>query len=91
MYVTPDNKKPVIITGTGKYQTRAGDIVTIDTVHDHSDDYSVTRYNCKGTMAVKRKGKKVKHVWNIWHESGDFGGDIGEHPEDIVKKLDQST
>ncbi len=80
---TPSNMKPVIITGAGDYVARNGDTVEINEVQDHSDDLTVTRFNCKGHHVSKTPSGKVKRKWGIWHQSGIHRG-IGEHPLDIV-------
>lgn len=82
--MTPFNKLTTIIDTTGTYTTRNGQTVTIDTIHDHSDNLNVTRFNCKGYLHTKREGKKDKLVFSIWHQSGM--ATAFEGPNDIVSK-----
>jgi len=80
---TPANKEPVIINKLGDYITRSGKLVRIQIIKDHSNNYAVTRFNCKGYLITPRKDKKPKEEFNIWHESGQFVA-VGEHPNDII-------
>lgn len=80
------NDLPIVITSCGKYVTRYGKEVTINTIIDHSENYEVTMFNCKGHLHHKREGKKDKRQWTIWHESGRYMP-VGEHDFDIVRAI----
>lgn len=84
--ITPMNTKPIVITEPGEYVTRSGKKVNIIRVDDHSDDLSVTRFNCKGDIYTPRPGRSDKREYGIWHQSGSFRA-IGTHMNDIVGKL----
>ena len=83
-YITPYNRMNIIIDEVGEYMTRDGRKIIIDKIIDHSDNLSVTRFNCKGHLVVK-KGNKTTYVYDIWHESGKYTGVVG-HKLDIIMK-----
>lgn len=66
---TEFNLMPTIITGEGDYMTRNGHKVHIHTVHDHSDNYAVTKFNCKGRWRELVKVRE-RNRNGIWHECG---------------------
>lgn len=83
--MTPMNKLPVVIDGVGRYLTVTGKVAVIHTVNDHSDDYTVTRFNCKGHILTTHPSGRTTKRYMIWHESGLCTG-LGHSPYDIINK-----
>lgn len=81
---TPLNEMPVVVGGTGEYVTRDGRRVVVHEVKDHSDNYSVTRFNCKGTVYTKHPSGRTTRRFATWHESGR-AVPLQESKTDIVK------
>jgi hypothetical protein len=79
------NMMPIIITKVGHYRTFGGQGVTIDRIDDHSDDLSVTRFNCKGFLHIEREGKSDILEYNIWHQSGKYDATQEGSDRDIVE------
>ena len=80
---TPSNQLPIVITSPGLYLTRGGKNVRIHDTEDHSEDLSVTRFNCKGNILNDRP---KKDVYSIWHQSGQWQA-IDQHDNDILARV----
>lgn len=83
-YITPANRKPVIIDSIGLYKMRNGIKARIDTIKPN-DNKSVTAFTCKGAIERLFRGKKAFKGFSIWHESGQSTGVESEY--DIIEKL----
>lgn len=86
-YKTPLNKLPKLVIDTGFYLTRSGRYVAVNEIKDHSDNYSVTRFNVKGTIYSRTKAGRIKKEHCIWHESGRKFTDK-ENYDDLIKRVD---
>ena len=83
--ITELNLLPIRIDTIGEYITRGGDRVIVHDIKDHSDDYTVTRFNVDASRIQVREGKRDRSHWGIWHESGRQSV-WGEDKDDIVGK-----
>lgn len=83
--MTPMNQLPIKIDSIGRYLTATGKVAVIHAVEDHSDDYSVTRFNCKGHILTRHPSGRTTKRYMIWHESGRTTG-LGSSPYDIINK-----
>jgi len=85
--ITPMNLLPIVINAPGMYITRCGKRVQIDTVKDHSDDYTVTRFNCTGNVLTLHPSGRTTRKYAIWHECGLYQGH-GINDLDIMGKAE---
>lgn len=75
---------PPLIVSPGRYRTRKGWVVRIDTIGDPAKSTA----NCKGYLHRPKKSPRggVSLEWQIWQPNGRFAF-LDEHPLDIVERL----
>jgi hypothetical protein len=83
--ITPDNKKPIIINKVGLYEMASGQQAEIFEIQDHSDNLTVTRFNCKGHKLRRTPTGRIKKDFDTWHQSGYAG--FQRDSDHIIKKL----
>lgn len=75
---------PTVIDGPGVYRTRNG----LRAVVSNPARNTISTFVCEGHIVLREKPRKES--WTTWKPNGQLQA-IGEHPHDLVAKLESSS